>query len=393
MTFLRPRRSWIGPIVLLGLLVLVVLVIAACAPAQSPSAPLSPGASASPGASVSPSPTGAAVPLEPAKPGADPFSLMAWLFTPVFWVLFNALVIFEKATGNIAIAIVVLTLIMRALLIVPFRRQIVTQRRMQLIQPELRELQKRYRGDRAKLMAAQQQFYRERGVSPTSGCLPLLLQFVLLIPMYSVISQGLTNFNPQAMTPIDLGCSATPQTDPLTGHIIPCLDAVAFGINWGIPEVFIGTTGAIFSGLSMLAIISAGLQFVASRMTLPPPDPTNTDPNVRIQRQMIVFLPLISLVYGSILPAGLFIYWIVTTIFSIVQQYLIIGWGSMFPIFGWHPAFAREHTPRFPVAIPPVTPSPDGKPSISASVDRSTSAASTIRSRQRGRQGRRGRRR
>ena len=68
---------------------------------------------------------------------------------------------------------------------------------------------------------------------------------------------------------------------------------------------------------------------------------------------MMLFLPLISVVYGGFLPAGLFIYWIVATIFSIVQQYLIVGWGSMFPIFGWTPGFAVDHTPRFPVSMPP----------------------------------------
>ena len=81
------------------------------------------------------------------------------------------------------------------------------------------------------------------------------------------------------------------------------------------------------------------------------------DQNTRIQRQTMIFLPLISILYGGILPAGLFIYWIVSTIFSIVQQYLIVGWGGMFPLFGWTPAFARDHTPRFPVAVP--APDPD----------------------------------
>ena len=88
----------------------------------------------------------------------------------------------------------------RARLRAPVRRQIVSQRRMQLLQPELKELQKKYKGERGKLLEVQQQFYRERGVSPTSGCLPMVLQFGLLIPMYTVISQGLTNFNPQAMS-------------------------------------------------------------------------------------------------------------------------------------------------------------------------------------------------
>ena len=62
----------------------------------------------------------------------------------------------------------------------------------------------------------------------------------------------------------------------------------------------------------------------------------------------MLFLPLISIVYGGFLPAGLFIYWIVATVFSIIQQYLIVGWGSMFPLFGWTPAFAAGPHPAIP---------------------------------------------
>ena len=61
-----------------------------------------------------------------------------------------------------------------------------------MLAPELKELQKRYKGDAMKLRTAQQEFYRERGVNPLAGCLPTLLQLLLLIPMYSVFSQGLT---------------------------------------------------------------------------------------------------------------------------------------------------------------------------------------------------------
>ena len=81
-------------------------------------------------------------------------------------------------------------------------------------------------------------------------------------------------------------------------------------------------------------------------MMLPAADPANDDPNTRIQRQTMLFLPLISIVYGGFLPAGLFIYWITATIFWIVQQYLIVGWGSMFPLFGWTPGVRRRTTPR-----------------------------------------------
>ena len=88
-------------------------------------------------------------------------------------------------------------------------------------------------------------------------------------------------------------------------------------------------------------------------MTLPPHDPTaQDDQNVKLQRQMAYFLPLISILWGSTLPAGLFLYWITATLIQIGQQYLILGWGGMFPLFGWYPEFARNHSPRFPVKIP-----------------------------------------
>jgi hypothetical protein len=145
-------------------------------------------------------------------------------------------------------------------------------------------------------------------------------------------------------------------------------------------------------GISVLAIASSLLQLVQSRMMLPVADPENNDPNVRIQRQTMLFLPLISIIYGGLLPAGLFIYWIVATVFSIVQQYLIVGWGSMFPLFGWTPAFARDHTPRYPVQMPP-PPDPSKRSAILTDAEKKTTAERTIRHRERGRQGRRGRRR
>ena len=65
-----------------------------------------------------------------------------------------------------------LTLIVRALLIPLYRKQLVSQRRMQLLQPEIKEIQKRYKGDSMKVRVAQQELFKERGVNPLSGCLP-----------------------------------------------------------------------------------------------------------------------------------------------------------------------------------------------------------------------------
>jgi YidC/Oxa1 family membrane protein insertase len=390
-TLRRPGRAWIGPLILVAI---ALFIAVACAGPTG-----SPGASGSPGATPT-NPAG--VPLAPAQP-TDPFNLISWLFTPLFQAFFIVLVLLDKATGNIAIAIVLMTLLLRIVLIPVFRRQTVSAKRTQLLAPELREIQKRHKGDRLKAQEAQKQLYAERGINPLAGCLPALLQILLLIPMYSVFSQGLQNYNPQAMLDvfgfriIDLQCSATPIIDEATKLIKPCLDPVAFGVNWGVPEVFLGTAGSLFSGLSLLAIISALLQLITSRMALPiATQAMADDPNVRIQRQMAFLFPFISLTYGSILPAGLFLYWIVSTLFSIVQQYLIIGWGGMFPLFGWTPGFAKDHTPRYPVVLPPPV-DPATRPPKSAlggaAEKRAAAADKTIRHKERGRQSRRGRRR
>jgi YidC/Oxa1 family membrane protein insertase len=385
---LSPTLRRIGPALLLA--ILIAIVVAACVPGSSPSG--------SPGMTPTPAP-----PLEPAQPGSDPVSTIAWLFTPIFQVMFIILIAVYQflenlgIAGAIAWAIVVLTLIVRAVLIPLYRKQLVSQRRMQLIQPELREIQKRYKGDSMKARIAQQELFKERGINPLAGCLPLLLQLPLLFIMYSVIQNGLTNVDPSAMLTVfgvqvvDVQCTninaATGMPDAALG---PCIDTtVPILGDVAVPQTFLTVLGF---GLSFLAIASALLQLVQSRMMLPASDPANDDPNARIQRQTMLFLPLISVVYGGFLPAGLFIYWIVATVFSIVQQYLIVGWGSMFPLFGWTPGFAADHTPRFPVAMPP-PPEPSKRAAILTDAEKKTTAEKTIRHRERGRQGRRGRRR
>jgi YidC/Oxa1 family membrane protein insertase len=387
-----------------ALIALAMIVLASCA-----------GPAASPGASGAPPITPEPTPLVPAQPGADPLSLLAWLFTPIFQGLFILLTGLYVLIGDIAIAIILMTLVIRAIMIPLFRRQTVSQRRMQLLQPEIKEVQRRYKGDRTKISQATMELYRERGVNPAAGCLPLVLQFILLIPMYSVIQNGLTNYDPTAMLTVfgqqvvPLVCPNPEHIDAVTGAIDksqPCIDTIVPWLNnMDVSKPSVLFALPVIGGLSLLAVVAALLQVVQSRMVMPPAgDKSDTQANV--QRQTMLIFPLISVAYGGFLPAGLFIYWIVTTLFSIVQQYLIVGWGQFFPLFGRTPAFAREHQPRFPVAMPTAQPrppsskggSPSGKGAAAeaprvTSTERAASAAATVRPRERGRQGRRGRRR
>jgi hypothetical protein len=184
----------------------------------------------------------------------------------------------------------------------------------------------------------------------------------------------------------------------------PCIETVIWGIDWSQANTLFPLP--IIGGLSILAVIAAGLQLIQSRMLMPPP--AESDASSNVQRQTAMIFPLISIAYGGFLPSGLFLYWITTTIYAIVQQYLIVGFGSLFPLFGWTPGFAVNHSPRFPVKFASTAAPPPGGSSGSASperrnaapsaprivpTDRAASAAATVRPRERGRQGRRGRRR
>jgi YidC/Oxa1 family membrane protein insertase len=385
--------------------------VASLAPgAASTEDPCAPRPTPEPGATPDPSPKPAN--LCPAQPnGADPLALLAWVFTPIFQVIFLGLAFLYSVTHDIGISIILLTLIIRVLLIPVFRAQIVSQRRMQMLQPELRAIQLKYKGDRARISAEQMQLYRDRGVNPASGCLPAVLQLVLLLPMYQVFTQGLTApdissmLSPFGIPLVDITCQDpgnpyAPCIDPDIPWLawIPKIDDGAFlmpgypgGLPANLPEVFLALPFLFGLGLSLLAVVSSLLQLVQTRMMMTRTD----DPQQRTQQRMFLLLPAFSLIYGGILPAGLFIYWITTTVFSIVQQFLINGYGGLFPLFGWTPGFARDHTPRFPVRMPEPKPRPTDKAgSPTQTTQRSTrdSAAGTIRPARR-RSNRRGRRR
>jgi YidC/Oxa1 family membrane protein insertase len=371
--------------------------------------------SLAPGQVPTPAPTPVVTPhpnLCPAQFGADPFSLLAWAFTPVFQVLFLGLVFFYNLGMDIGLAIIALTIVIRLLMVPLFRRQIVSQRRMQMIQPEMRAIQLKYKGNRAKISEEQMKLYRERGVNPASGCLPAVLQMFLLLPMYQVFTQGLSAPNISSMLSVFGQPVMNVECYDPTNPLAPCIDPNVPWLWWlpritsnglelypgglpaNLPEIFIMVLPGLF-GLSLLALASALLQLVQTRMMTTPTD----DPQQRSTQRVFLILPLISLIYGWFLPAGLFIYWITTTIFSIVQQFLINGFGGLFPLFGWTPRFAQNHTPRYPV--PEFTPRSEptstqpgtsgGTPAASARRSTADSAAGTIRPAKRS--SRRGRRR
>ena len=430
-TFARLRRI----LVVVSVVAVLGLVAVACDPIQAslvpgqtpaagttvaPGQSLAPGASGvtgSPAPSVAPSATPAPTPLivTPAPIKADPVSLLAALFNPIFQLFLILMVGIHQFSGlDMGISIILTTLIVRTAMVPLMRRQMVSMRKMQSVAPEIKEIQRRYKNDRVKQQQATMALYKERGISQ-AGCLTALLPLLLILPMYQVVREGLTasdlteSLKVFGVQLVPLSCPPpTPVTDA-AGHVTgfaPCIDSAIPWLGGIHASAFEGILHFGFTipivnmtGISLFAIVYMALQLVASRMALPPHDPDNPpDQNARTQRALAIWMPLITILYSNIIPVGVFLYLIVSTGYQVVQQFLTTGWGGMFPLFGRTPAFAVDHKPRFPVAAvaaPTSTTRTAGAPARpnpeKTALDRSASANATIR--QRGRQGRRGRRR
>jgi YidC/Oxa1 family membrane protein insertase len=337
-------------------------------------------------------------------------------FTPpwdVFFLpLFNLLVALYKIPFfDFALAIIVFTIVIRTILAPLFVRQIRSQKEMQRMQPLLREVQRKHKGNRQKVYEETQALYREHGVNPAAGCLPVLLQLPILFALYQALirasgviqgfvpndgnqaafdtlqSQGLieqvAGTADHYRVAIDGACnlpefSQLPQFLPLNCQLIDPVkltEPVDTTIGWllglnlaDIDRVF---SLSIFGGfaLSLLAVIAAILQFVQVKMTSPRPN--KDDPSSSMTSTMTYTFPLLTIVWGGIFPSGLILYWIVYTAYLVVQQYLIMGWGNLFPLFGWQPRWApapetgiaRGSRPARPDADEPPAEEPQTAPS------------------------------
>jgi YidC/Oxa1 family membrane protein insertase len=295
-----------------------------------------------------------------------------------FLPLFNLLIfLYELPLVDFAVAIILFTIIIRTALAPLFVRQIRSQKEMQRMQPLVKEVQRKHKGNRQKVYEETQALYREHGVNPAAGCLPVVLQLPILFALYQALIRAsgvVTGFTVnagnqaafdqlQAANLIEAGTktgeyivqisgpcnlpafSQLPQFLPLNCQLInpvklsAAVDTVTvFGLDLArVDHVFAIT---IFGGfaLSGLAIIAAILQFVQVKMTSPRPNPE--DPTSSMTSTMTYTFPLLTIFWGGIFPSGLILYWITYTGYLVLQQYLIMGWGNLFPIFGWQPSWA-----------------------------------------------------
>src|SRR5487761_1397835 len=247
-------------------------------------------------------------------------SFFGTLFSPIgtvfhylfFLPVFNILILIYHGVGSFALAIVLLTLLIRGALFPLTRRQLASTRKMQELQPKLKQLQAQHRGDPQAAMAAQQALYKEHGVSMYGGCLPLVIQMPFLYSLFYAF-EALLSSNGSALKTIN-------------SYIYPFLPPLAKLPDQHFFWTKLGSPDPLF----ILPILAGLLTFVQMRMAMPVRRPgAPADPTTQTTQSMQWIMPLFTLFLGTRFASGLALYWTVSTGFSAVQQYLLSGWGSL----------------------------------------------------------------
>lgn len=256
------------------------------------------------------------------------------IFVPILiQPLANGLILFYKAFGNLGLAIISFSLFLRLILNPLTAPYMKSMKKVKEFEPQLAKLKKKYKGDNAKFMQAQADFYKEKGVNPTAGCLPYILQFVVLIALFNVfvttLSSGtnLAKLNSLLYGPLKFKAAET-----LNVHFL-YLDTTK-------PDV-IRIPGAPFPLPGLILILAAAAQFLSSKMMAPynkieakvaKSTPQSTDDmSVAMQESMIYTFPLFTIIFGMSLASGLALYWLMFSLFQLYQQYRTSGWGGLTP--------------------------------------------------------------
>lgn len=250
-----------------------------------------------------------------------------WLKDGVSWVLvqihqFLSLFMNPDSGWTWTFAIVGLVVFIRILLIPLFVKQINSQRNLQLIQPQMKEIQKKYAGDREKQSAEMMKLYKETGTNPLASCLPILLQAPIFFALFSVLN-GIAQYNPSDVTYTAPGVFAWSQYT----NLVPSMhDAQIFGVP--LYGTFMDADGtpnqtATYILCVVLIILMTATTFLTQRQLIvknSAPD----NPMVKQQKILLYVFPIMFMISGINFPIGVLIYWFTTNLWSMGQQFYVI---------------------------------------------------------------------
>lgn len=232
-------------------------------------------------------------------------SITYFFYITLYQPLFNTLVLlYNYIPGHdFGIAIILLTIVIRILLFPISVKTVNSQRSLQKLQPKIQELQKKYKDDKEKQARELLDLYKTERVNPFSGLLLALIQLPILIALYRVFWTGL---NPKELSALYSFISNPGQINALFLGII----------DLSKPNV-------------ILAVLAGLAQYFQTKMLLPKNSSADnknkpSDFSRLMQKQTTYFLPIFTIIILLGLPSALGLYWTISGLFSIIQQYLII---------------------------------------------------------------------
>ncbi len=240
-------------------------------------------------------------------------------FTIITQPIFNVLMLLDHVLGDFGLSIILLTILVRLILFPLTLRQLKSSKAMQAIQPLIADVKKQYPKDQRAQLEATQAIYKEYGINPAAGCLPLFIQLPVLYGLFNSLNTVLRNH--PTVTSINNSLY------PFLPHITQLPNA---NLNW---FTFINHSWFINLGqpdpTHILPILAGLATFIQLRMSQP--RTTSATKNAMAQQMQIMqfVMPFITLIFAWTFPAGLALYWTTTSVFSMVQQYFVTGWGSL----------------------------------------------------------------
>jgi len=243
---------------------------------------------------------------------------IANIFQPLIDVFSSVLQFFHNSLGiQWGWAIVLLTIVIRALMIPLTVKQFHSMQALQRHQPEMKAIQAKYKDDKQRQQQELMKFYKENKVNPLGSCLPLALQLPVFISLFYMLRSDLRyDICPQVQHhAMAVAASLTHPPHPLPGspgHYIPC------GPNGGASFLFIPdlTNNAHGLVLIVLMLLYVGSQ-LASSLVMQAPTMDKT------QRRIMLFMPLVFVFIVIRFPAGVLVYWITTNTWTIAQQLIV----------------------------------------------------------------------
>ncbi len=235
--------------------------------------------------------------------------LFNWI---IVYPIFNVLMLLYNVFGGLALSIIVLTLIVRLAMFPLTLKQLKSTKATQAIQPLIADVRKKYK-DQKEQYQAMQAIYKEYGINPVAGCLPLIVQLPILYGLFFALRLVLDTTSLSTLNSI-----IYPFLPKLTA--LPDLFMPWFGgpINLGHPDP-----------THILPILAGLATFLQLRMSQPRTASASKDAMTQQMKIMQYVMPFITFFFALSFAAGLALYWTTTSIFSMVQQYFVTGWGSL----------------------------------------------------------------